>query len=167
MSFEEDEPFVERHRAPAAEVGWVLLFLDGLLLGSSSLYWIARGRFFDRGFYQAIGASSWPSFSDFLSPQIEGAISAAVRLAGFLGLMASVFILAMATTSYRRAERWSWYMAWTLPVLAVLDFGLTAGYRAVTFFTLLWELSLAGLALTSLALSYRHFFPELRSAPAT
>lgn len=145
------------HHAPA-EIAWVLLFLDGLLLACGALFWIMWGRFFDHGFYEALTGGTWAVAEPLVSPRIEHVAAAGVRVAGFLGAMASVFVLAISTTSFRRKERWAWYVMLTLPAFATLDFGLVAGYGAVTPVSVAWDLSLFALALTALALSYREFF---------
>lgn len=166
----DEEPFLAQRREPADEVAWVLLFVDGLVLGSSSLFWILRGRFFDRGFYEAITGGGWTLFSAIVSPGLENATTAATRLAGFLGAMSSILIIAIAMTSFRRGERWAWYAMWTLPAFAVLDFGLIAGYSALTVTSVTWDITLFGLAMASLVLSYRRFFPRTeapRQAHAT
>lgn len=163
MSFDfrtEEEPPPPAKRSTAADVGWVLLFIDGLLLGCSALFWISRGHFFDRGFYEAVTRGAWSTASA-LMPSLDRASTAAVRFAGLLGALTSVFVIAIATTSYRRGERWAWYVMLALPTFAVLDFSLTAGYEAITATSLAWDGAVAGLALMSLLISYRTFFAPM------
>lgn len=157
----DDEPLVKqaKHHS-AAEVAWVLLFIDGVLLGCSALFWIIRGRFFDPGFYEAVTGGSW-AVASALVPSLDRVATAAVRFAGFLGAVASVFVIAISTTSFRRRERWAWYVMLTLPVLGALDFSLVAGYDAVTPTSLLWDLALSGLAAISLTLAYRAVFAPI------
>ena len=117
---EEERELPMRTRRKAAETAWVLLFLDGLLLGGTSMFWIAWGRFFDTGVYQAISAGTWPTAAA-LAPSVERVAGVGVRLAGFLGAMASLFVIAVSVTSFRRGERWAWYLMWMLPCFATLD----------------------------------------------
>lgn len=160
----DEEPLrLAKHRA-AADVAWVLLFLDGLLLGCSSLFWIARGRFFDPGFYDALTGGTWSTASA-LVPSLDRIATAAVRFAGFLGALASTYVIAIATTSFRRCERWAWYVTLALPAFAALDFSLDAGYDAVTLTSLVWDLALAGLAIASLMLTYRAVFTRAAPVP--
>jgi hypothetical protein len=164
----EDEVSLEeltRRAANAAEVAWVALFLDGLLLGCASLFWIVRGRFFDPGFYEALTGGTWAIVTQVVSPSVERVAAAGVRLAGFLGAMSSIFVTVIALTSFRRLEKWSWYVVWVLPAFAALDFALIAGYGAVTVTSVVWDAALMGLALVALALSYRAIFPRTELAP--
>lgn len=160
----EDEPVASVKHGAAADVAWVLLFIDGLLLGCSSLFWITRGRFFDPGFYEAITGGTWMIAAS-LMPSLDRVATAAVRFAGLLGALSSVLVIAIATTSFRRGERWAWYAMLSLPGFAALDFSLFAGYDAVTPTSLVWDISLAALAVVSLAISYRAFFAPLASPP--
>lgn len=158
-----EEPLPFAKHSAAADVGWVLLFIDGLLLGCSALFWIMRGRFFDPGFYEAITGGAWSTASA-LMPSLDRVATAAVRFAGFLGAVTSAFVIAIATTSFRRGERWAWWVMLALPVFAALDFSLSAGYDAVTATSLVWDLAVAGLAVASLAVTYRAFFAPVTPA---
>ncbi len=159
MDFE-DEPLRAEKHSNAAEVAWVLMFIDGLLLGCSALFWISRGRFFDRGFYDAITGGTWTAASA-LVPSLDRVATAAVRFAGFLGALTSALVIAIATTSFRRGERWAWYVMLGLPAFAALDFSLAAGYDAVTLTSLAWDVAIAGLATFGLILTYRTCFARV------
>ncbi len=156
----EDEALPTAKHGPAADVAWVLLFLDGLLLLCSSLFWITRGRFFDPGFYEALTGGAWSTLSA-LMPSLDRVATASVRFAGLLGAATSALVIAIATTSFRRLERWAWYAMLVLPAFAVLDFSLSAGYDALTPTSIAWDATLAGLALVSLTIAYGAFFPPV------
>jgi hypothetical protein len=153
----EDEALPLAKHSPAADVAWVLLFLDGLVLLCSALFWITRGRFFDPGFYEALTGGTW-SVASALMPSLDRVATASVRFAGLLGVVTSALVIAIATTSFRRGERWAWYAMLLLPAFAVLDFSLSAGYEAVTPTSVAWNVTIAGLAIVSLGISYRAFF---------
>ena len=157
---EEDERVLEarRHRPPA-DVAWVAIFLVGLVLGCGALFWTLWGRFFDPGFYEAVSGGTWTVTSALVSPGIERVATAGVRFAGFLGVMASVFVIAISLTSFRRRERWAWYVIWAVPAFAALDFAMVAGYQALTLTSILWDAALLVLALVGLGFSYRALFP--------
>ena len=167
---DEDEPLVLEKHSTAADVAWVVLFIDGLLLLCSALFWITRGRFFDPGFYEAITGGTW-SIASTLMPSLDRVATASVRFAGLLGVATSALVIAIATTSFRRGERWAWYAMLVLPAFAVLDFSLSAGYGAVTPTSVAWDVALGGLAIVSLALAYRAFFlpvlPVREEQPST
>ncbi len=154
-----------RRRVSGAEVAWVMLFLDGLLLGMGSLFWLLRGHFFDTRFYDTVTGGIWP-IATALGPSLVQVASAGVRLAGLLGSIASIFIVATSATSFRRRERWAWYVMWTLPAFAVFDFAIVAGYQAATLTALVWDLALFALALAALVLTVGEFFPNGGDASA-
>jgi len=153
----DDEQLPLAKHSTAADVAWVLLFLDGLLLLCSGLFWITRGRFFDPGFYEALTGGTWSTASA-LMPSLDRVATASVRFAGLLGVATSALVIAIATTSFRRGERWAWYAMLVLPAFAALDFSLSAGYGAVTPISVAWDVVVAGLAVISLAIAYRGFF---------
>jgi hypothetical protein len=158
-SMDEERELAWGVRRRTADASWVLLFADGLLIGCTALYWAARGHFFDPKFYESVvGMPLADALS--LPPRAQWIAAAGVRLAGFLGMSLSVLILAVATTSYRRGERWAWYAMWTLPLLATLDFALLAGYGAISPISTAWDLTLLVSALLALTASYRRFFPD-------
>jgi hypothetical protein len=146
--------------APRKSVGpsaWVLVFLDGLLLGCGSLYWLAHGRFFDDNLYEAIIGAPFSTL-EASYPAVEKVASAAVRLAGVLGLCASMLVMAVAVTAYRAGERWAWYATWAVPLYCSLEIATLAGYRALTPTAALWDTGLLTLALFALVAPYRWFF---------
>jgi hypothetical protein len=147
-------------RRRAADTAWVLLLLDGLLIGCASLYWLFQGRFFDTGFYEAVVGGPLGVDGTVPSPRLQVIAAAGVRLAGFLGVIASVFIVAVAATSYRRGERWAWYAMWTLPLLATLDFSLIAGYGALSPTAVVFDGAVLVLSLAALISSNGVFFRD-------
>jgi hypothetical protein len=150
---------VRAQRASAAEAAWVLLFIDGLILGCTALYWIFWGHFFDRGFYAATSNGSWAHIVTFL-PEMDRIAGTAVRSAGFSAALAAIFVMAVAGTAYRQCERWAWYVMWTVPLFAAVDVGLLAGQRALTPVSATWDAALFVVALVALVVPYRSFFPN-------
>lgn len=136
-----------------------------MLLGCGSLFWLGRGRFFDETIYERIGGASLPSISA-IAPSVERVTSVAVRLLGVLGLCASILVIAVATTRYRRGDRWAWHAMWALPLYCSLDTATLASYRALTPTALAWNLALSTIALLALLASYRRFFEAHPSEPA-
>jgi hypothetical protein len=122
------------------------------------LYWLARGRFFDENVYEAISGTPWATLNA-LFPSVENVASVAVRLAGVSGLLASMLVMTVAVTGYRRGERWAWYATWSLPFYCSLEIATLAGYRALTPTVAVWEAALLSLALLALVAPYRWFFP--------
>lgn len=162
----DDDPPVPRPRpASLGRTAWVLLLVDGVLLGCGSLFWLGRGRFFDDAIYEKVGGASWPSLSA-IAPSVERVASVAVRLVGVVGLCASILVIAVAMTSYRRGDRWAWYAMWALPLYCSLDTATLASYRALTPTAAAWNLALFTIALLALVAPYRRFFGARPSEPA-
>jgi hypothetical protein len=164
VRLDDDDPPLAPRRTTAGETAWVLVFVDGLLLGCGALYWLAQGRFFDENVYEAIAGTPWSTISG-LFPSVEKVASAAVRLGGVIGLCASMLVMAIAVTGYRRGERWAWYATWALPFYCTLEIATLAAYRALTPTAAAWDLTLLALAVLALAAAYRWFFTPQRSAP--
>ncbi len=155
--YDDDTPLPPPRRT-AASTAWVLVFLDGVLLGCGSLYWLLRGRFFDENLYSALAATTPNEVPE------ENVTAVAIRLAGVLGLSASLVFMAMALGSYRRGDRWAWYATWALPLYCSLEMATLASYQALTPTVMLWDVGLFLVALAALVAGYRHFFslPEER-----
>ena len=161
--YDDDDTPLPPPRRTAASTAWVLVFLDGLLLGCASLYWLLRGRFFDENLYRALAATTANE------APAENVTAVAIRLAGVLGLSASLVFMALALGAYRRGDRWAWYATWALPLYCSLEMATLASYQALTPTVMLWDVGLFLLALAALVAGYRHFFalPEERhAAPA-
>jgi hypothetical protein len=162
----DEDPPLQHPRTTAGATAWVLVFLDGLLLGCGALYWLARGRFFDENVYEKISGTPWTTITS-LFPSIEKVASVAVRLSGVLGLCASILVMAVALTGYRRGERWAWYATWALPFYCSLEIATLAGYRALTPTVAVWDIALLTVALLALITPYQWFFaPRPRDADA-
>jgi hypothetical protein len=170
VPYDDDAPLPPPRRS-AASTAWVLVFVDGVLLGCGSLYWLLRGRFFDENVYRALTATT---ASDVPA---ENVTSVAIRLAGVLGLSASLVFIALALGAYRGGDRWAWYATWAIPLYCSLEIATLASYQALTPTVAVWDLGLFSLALAALVAGYRHFFAvpeerprrpreEHRSAPA-
>src|SRR3712207_657951 len=99
----------------AMRSSWMLLFVYGIMLCAEGVYWLSRGRLFDRDLYEAIGGVSWTLMSA-LDAAVVKLVSVLVRLGGVMAMIAGVFVMAVSVTAYRRRERWSWYVMWTLPI---------------------------------------------------
>lgn len=136
---------------------WILPFGYGLLLFMASVFWMSWGRFFDRGFYTAISDIPWVATEDAM-PSFARLISAVTRLVGALGICASLVIMGVAATGYRRGEPWAWYILWALPLHATLDLATLAAYDALTVTSAAWHLFLLIIAVSGLLIPYRAFF---------
>jgi hypothetical protein len=157
-----DEEYSARARTPMS--AWVLLFLYGLMLALVSVFWLLHGHLFDHRLYEVVGGSSW-SVMEALDADVVELVSSLVRLGGALGLVASVFIMAVALAAYRNGERWAWYVMWALPLGSTLDLSILAAYGALSPTSIVWDVYMLALALAGLVIPYRAFFSPPEPEP--
>ncbi len=69
----------------------------------------------------------------------------------------SVYIAVVSATTYRRGERWAWYVTWLLPAILVIDSPYE--YFAVGFIDYA-NLPFFAILVVGLLLPYRKFFPR-------
>ncbi|WP_146649036.1 hypothetical protein [Labilithrix luteola] len=152
-----EEAIGARRRARAC-TAWVFVLTNGFLLASAGLYWLARGRFFDPRIYEAVGGPSW-TLMEVLDADVLRLVSAGVRFAGMLAILAGILVMAVGATAFRRGERWAWYAMLALPLYVTLDFMALAGYGALSPTNVIWDAALMVTALFALVVPYRRFFP--------
>lgn len=78
---------------------------------------------------------------------------------GLLKISWSFFVLVIALTGYRSAEKWAWYAMWSVPALLVFDAIFSVIYiddvsQALQF------IPITTITLLGLLLPYRRFFPR-------
>lgn len=117
---------------------WILLFAVGMIIlvvGGGDLI---------------LGESPDPT-PNFTAPSFF------VRAVGVVQLGFSILILALAGMPYRRGEKWSWYISWSIPAVLL---GLATINRVGG--GTVWPIQLVSLlvALLGLLLPYRKFFPR-------
>ena len=91
-------------------------------------------------------------------PKVWSAIQSWERDEGTELFGFSLFAAAIATTAYRRGEKWAWYTFWYLPLYALYG-TITTSLIGSSYLTYL----LAGILVATLAgliLPYRRFFPQ-------
>ncbi len=92
------------------------------------------------------------------SPTIANFVLISLRAGGLSSFVMSVFVMSLSRKSYRKGERWAWYLLWLLPAFFVI-YGLelvSAGFPPVSPLTVLG----LPLSLLGLLLPYRKFFPK-------
>ncbi|MDV3244584.1 MAG: hypothetical protein LYZ66_05345 [Nitrososphaerales archaeon] len=153
---------------PAAEKGyrkhaWILILVvfgfwlfRGVagLLGGGSLFSIGLKNLTGMDWNQIVSAQ--PGFATFINGSL---IESSFFLIGF-----SLLGMAIARTSYRKGERWAWYVCWYLPLWYVSSIYLVAtnaeGAGATAPFLYFFYLLLMIVTLLGLLLPYRKFFPR-------
>ena len=113
---------------------------------------------------QAVTGATWsqlmssdPKFANFLgSTLVDDGIS---------GVGLAVFGMAVSMTSYRKGEKWAWYVSWYMPIgilAAQLNVYVLTGSIMVIYLAAAFTI----VSLLALLLPYRQFFPRksLRSS---
>jgi len=142
---------------------WIFLFVFGILwlLYGFSLLIIPTPELSTP--FESIAGIPWSELVA-SSPRVANVLIYLTRALGVLALLASIFIIAVSAKSYRRGERWAWYISWLLPVLGgtflALDVSSGAGGSYVLFYDALFLI----LPLPGLLLPYRKFFPRRQLA---
>jgi hypothetical protein len=104
----------------------------------AALYWLVHGRFFEVDLPERVAGSSWEVAAS-LFPDVVDLVRALVRILGAAVFMASVMLMGIAATSFRKREPWAWYVMWSLPCFALLHFSILLGYHAVTLVSSAWD----------------------------
>jgi len=95
--------------------------------------------------------SSNPMFADFLgSTLIDDGIS---------GVGLAVFGMAVSMTSYRKGEKWAWYVSWYMPI-GILAAQLNVYELTGSIMVIYLAAAFTIVSLLALLLPYRQFFPR-------
>ena len=96
-------------------------------------------------------SSSNPRFASFLaSTLIDDGIS---------GVGLAVFGMIVAATSYRKGEKWAWYVQWSMP-LGILAAQLNVFQLTGSIITIVLAAVFIAASLLALFLPFRQFFPK-------
>jgi hypothetical protein len=143
--------------SPSPNVGlpWVLLFASSAFLPIYAAIILGLVLLGGRDF----SGNTWAELVAFSPSAAAYFVISGVSILG-LGL----FGMAVSRFSFRKGERWAWYVLWYLPAFAVLgeiaDFSIQ-GTHAVSF------LLVGFLSATGLLLPFRGFFPKEKPADAS
>lgn len=135
---------------------WVLLAILGvlgLIFGVIAMLEVT----YDQTFFSNRLGQSVTSFSS-SNPKAWSAIQGWERDEGTELFGFGLFAMAIASTAYRRGEKWAWYVFWYIPVYSL--YGTVNTYLIGTsYLTYLFEVILV-VALAGLLLPYRRFFSQ-------
>ena len=95
--------------------------------------------------------SSNPKFASFLASTLVND--------GISGVGLAVFGMIVSLTSYRKGEKWAWYISWSMPIgilAAQLNVYALTGSVMVIYLTVAFTI----VSLLALLLPYRQFFPR-------
>jgi hypothetical protein len=95
--------------------------------------------------------STNPRFASFLaSTLVDDGIS---------GVGLAIFGMIVSLTSFRRGERWAWYVSWSMPI-GILVAQLNVYQLTGSVFVIILAIAFAPVSLLALFLPYRLFFPK-------
>lgn len=78
---------------------------------------------------------------------------------GVSGVSLGIFGMVVSYTSYRKGERWAWYLSWLNPV-GIVAAQLNIYFLTGSFFTIVLTIVFLILCMLGLFLPYRQFFPK-------
>ncbi len=115
------------------------------------------------GAQTAIQSSTGMSWSQLAStnPKLAGFLTSVLVDDGISGVGLAIFGMIVSLTSFKRGEKWAWYVSWSMPVgilAAQLNLYLLTGSMMVIVLAVVFVL----VSLLALFLPYRQFFPKKR-----
>ena len=111
--------------APSVKIGWKIMLAHGIYIAGIGLLMIFLAKTMFVPTFTSFTAQSW---SDFLvaNPKPAELFIITERALGAMVLSAGLFIALVASESYRKAEKWSWY---TLLIISILGWGTWLAYH--------------------------------------
>jgi hypothetical protein len=95
--------------------------------------------------------STNPKFASFLaSTLVDDGIS---------GVGVAIFGMIVSLTSFRRGEKWAWYVSWSMPI-GILAAQLNVYQLTGSVFVIILAIAFVLVSLLALFLPYRVFFPK-------
>ena len=107
---------------------------------------------------------TWAQLSS-TEPRIGNFLASTLIDDGISGVGLAVFGLIVSATSFRKGEKWAWYVSWSMPVgilAAQLNIYQLTGSTAILLLTAIFTL----VSLLALFLPFRQFFPKQPSQPS-
>lgn len=110
-----------------------------------------------------IQASTGMSWSQLLAsnPKFATYLASVLVDDGISGVMLGVFGMILSFTSYRKGEKWAWYLAWSNPI-GILTAQLNVYALTGSTLVIIQAAIFIGVCLLGLFLPYRQFFPRKR-----
>jgi len=147
----------ERREKAYEKHAWIIFLVIGIFqlvtaLGSTftagEVEWSSR--------FQSITGTTWDSLKA-SSPSIFKFIALVNTEGGILRVTLAILFIGISLKSYRKGERWAWYLFWLSLVALTANLGVNEiyGVSIVGFFAPFFVLYLLGLLLP-----YRKFFPK-------
>ena len=156
---------VTRQATGFGKYGWMLLFI----------FWVLHLVLSARDFFPALQdlclclpggqtpilsatGLTWAQLS-FLEPGVGNFIASTLVDDGISGVGLAIFGMIVSATSFRKGEKWAWYVSWTMPagiLAAQLNIYQLTGSITVLALSIVFTL----VSLLALFLPFRQFFPK-------
>jgi hypothetical protein len=109
----------------------------------------------------AIQSSTGMNWSQLAStnPKFAGFLASTLSDDGISGVGLAIFGMIVSLTSFRKGEKWAWYVSWSMPIgilAAQLNLYVLTGSAMVIVLATVFILA----SLLALFLPYRRFFPK-------
>jgi len=118
------------------------------------------------GSQTAIQSSTGMAWSQLATtnPRFANFLASALVDDGISGVGLAIFGMIVSLTSFRKGEKWAWYVSWSMPIgilAAQINVYLLTGSLLVIILGVMFVL----VSLLALFLPYRQFFPKKTHAP--
>ena len=101
---------------------------------------------------------TWTQLSS-ADPRIANFLASTLVDDGISGVGLAVFGMIVSATSYRRGEKWAWYVSWSMPA-GILAAQLNLYQLTVSSMVIVLAAIFTAVSLVALALPFRQFFPK-------
>src|SRR6266478_4756509 len=113
------------------------------------------------GAQTAIQSSTGMSWSQLAStnPKLAGFLTSVLVDDGISGVGLAIFGVIVSLTSFRRGEKWAWYVSWSMPI-EILAAQLNTYQLTRSVIVIVLGAAFVLVSLLALFLPYRQFFPS-------
>ena len=93
------------------------------------------------------------------NPKLAGFLASTLIDDGISGVGLAIFGMIVSMTSFRKGEKWAWYVSWSMPV-GILAAQLNVYLLTGSVFVIILAVVFVLVSLLALFLPYRQFFPK-------
>ena len=93
------------------------------------------------------------------NPRFASFLASALVDDGISGVGLAVFGMIISLTSFRRGEKWAWYVSWSMPI-GILAAQLNVYMLTASVLVIVLGIAFVLISLLALFLPYRQFFPK-------
>ena len=113
------------------------------------------------GAQAAIQSSTGMTWSQLMStnPKFASFLASTLVDDGISGVGLAIFGMIVSLTSFRRGEKWAWYVSWSMPI-GILVAQLNVYQLTGSVFVIILAIAFVLVSLLALFLPYRLFFPK-------